>query len=319
MRILRTPEWRFAGLTDYPFAPHYHHVAPEFRLHYIDEGPHDGAPVLMLHGEPTWSYLYRHMVAPVAAAGLRVLAPDLIGFGKSDKPAQPSDYSYAAHVGWLRHWIEALDLRDITLVCQDWGSLIGLRLAAEMPQRFARILLGNGGLPTGDTGISRAFMLWRAFATYSPWFPISRIVRYGTRRKLSVAESAAYDAPFPSADYQAGARIFPRLVPIVPDDPASGANRRAWQVYEQWSKPFVCCFSDGDPITRGWDRIWLERVPGTRGQPHTTLRGGHFMQEDDPQTFAALVVDCCRRDSALQRTVPMDLQDATPRAPMQPA
>jgi haloalkane dehalogenase len=293
MNILRTPDERFAGLPDYPFAPHYLEPEPGLRMHYVDEGPRDAAPVLMLHGEPTWSYLYRHMIPPVAAAGLRVLAPDLIGFGKSDKPDRPQDYSYAAHVAWALAWIEKLDLRDITLVCQDWGSLIGLRLAAENPQRFARILLGNGGLPVG-TGMPPAFRLWRAFSRYSPWFPIGRIVQTGSARRLSPAEVAAYDAPFPDSRYKAGARIFPALVPVEPDNPACAANRRAWAVFEAWDKPFITCFSDGDPITRGLDREFLRRVPGTRGQPHTTLRGGHFLQEDDPQRFAALVVAACK-------------------------
>ena len=301
MNVLRTPESRFAGLPHYPFAPHYHQVTPELRLHYVDEGPRDAAPVLMLHGEPAWSYLYRHMIPPVAAAGLRVLAPDLIGFGKSDKPTEGSDYSYAGQVAWIRHWIEALDLNDITLVCQDWGSLIGLRLAAENPQRFARILIGNGGLPTGDGRMSKAFLVWRAFATYSPWFPIGRILQGGTRRRLTAAERAAYDAPFPSAAYKAAARVFPSLVPVTPDNPASEANRNAWKVFDRWDKPFICCYSDGDPITRGLDRAFRERVPGAQGQPHTTLSGRHFMQEDDPQTFARLVVNACAAAPAARR------------------
>ncbi len=293
MKILRTPDARFAGLADYPFLPHYREVAPGLRLHFVDEGPRGGKPVLMLHGEPTWSYLYRHMIPPVAAAGLRVLAPDLIGFGKSDKPAARSDYSYAAQVAWVRHWIDALDLHDITLVCQDWGSLIGLRLAAESPGRFARIVIGNGGLPTGDGPISPAFRVWRAFATYSPWFPTSRIVQGGTKRRLAHAERAAYDAPFPSRAYKAAARAYPGLVPITADDPACAAQRAAWSVLARWNKPFICCYSDGDPITRGLDRAFRERVPGAKGQPHTTLRGGHFIQEDDPRTFARLVIDAC--------------------------
>jgi len=295
MNALRTPDSSFANLPDYPFAPHYHQVSPELRLHYVDEGPRNAPPVLMLHGEPTWSYLYRHMIAPVAAVGLRVLAPDLIGFGKSDKPSERSDYSYAGQVAWIRHWMEALDLKGITLVCQDWGSLIGLRLAAESQERFARILIGNGGLPTSDGAISKAFLTWQAFAKYSPWFPIGRIVQGGTKRRLSAAERAAYDAPFPSAAYKAATRVYPSLVPVKPDNPACDANRKAWKVFERWEKPFICCYSDGDPITRGLDRAFRERVPGARGQPHTTLKGGHFMQEDDPLTFARLVITAAKQ------------------------
>ncbi|WP_220456514.1 haloalkane dehalogenase [Rugamonas brunnea] len=294
VKILRTPEACFSDLKDYPFAPHYYQITPELRLHYVDEGPRDAPPVLMLHGEPTWSYLYRHMIGPVAGAGLRVLAPDLIGFGKSDKPAARSDYSYAGQVAWLRHWIEALDLRDITLVCQDWGSLFGLRLAAEMPERFARIVLSNGGLPTG-TGMPTMFRIWRAFSRYSPWFPIGRIVQSGTRRTLSREEIAAYDAPFPSAAYKAAARIYPSLVPVEPDNVAVPDQLRAWRVYEGWTKPFLCCFSNGDPITRGLDAEFRRRVPGAKDQPHTTLRGGHFIQEDDGAAFARLVVAACRQ------------------------
>ncbi len=300
MKVLRTPDSRFANLADYPFAPHYHQItqqgAPELRLHYVDEGLRDAPPVLMLHGEPTWSYLYRHMIPLVAAAGLRVLAPDLIGFGKSDKPSERSDYSYAGQVAWIRHWVEALELREITLVCQDWGSLIGLRLAAETPERFARILLANGGLPTDQTRINSAFKIWRAFSRHSPVFPIGWIVQGGTRHWLSRAERTAYDAPFPSAEYKAAARAYPSLVPVSNYSPVGSAdNHRAWAVFEQWAKPFICCFSDGDPITRGLDREFLQRVPGTKGQPHVTLRGGHFLQEDDARRFAQLVVQACGR------------------------
>jgi len=294
MKVLCTPDACFANLPDYPFAPHYHQLTPDLRLHYVDEGPRDAKPVLMLHGEPTWSYLYRHMIPPVAAAGLRVLAPDLIGFGKSDKPSEQSDYSYAGQVAWIRAWMEALDLRDVTLVCQDWGSLIGLRLLAEMPDRFARVLLGNGGLPTDRTKISAAFHIWRAFSRHSPVFPIGWIVQGGTRHWMTSAERAAYDAPFPSDAYKAGTRAYPSLVPVSNYSPEGSAdNHRAWQVFDRWDKPFICCFSDGDPITKGLDKEFLRRVPGTKGQPHTTLHGGHFMQEDDPQVFARLVVDAC--------------------------
>lgn len=294
MKILRTPDARFEHIPDYPFAPHYHQLTDQLRLHYVDEGPRGAPPVLMMHGEPTWSYLYRHMIVPVAAAGLRVLAPDLIGFGKSDKPAAKSDYTYAGHVAWMRHWLEALDLRDITLVCQDWGSLIGLRLAAELPGRFARVLLSNGGLPEG-TGAPRAFRRWRRFARYSPLFPIGRIVQAATRRRLSPAEIAAYDAPFPANAHKAGARIFPALVPVEPDDVAVPDQRRAWQAFEAWTRPFICCFSDGDPITRGGDAPFLRRVPGTKGQPHVTLHGGHFIQEDDPEGFVRAILSSCGR------------------------
>lgn len=293
MQVLRTPDERFTSLPDFPFRANFLEVGGGLRVHYVDEGPRDGAPVLMLHGEPTWSYLYRHMIPPVAAAGLRALAPDLVGFGKSDKPAARGDYSYAGQVAWMRDWMEQLDLRNITLVCQDWGSLIGLRLAAESPERFARILLGNGGLPVGGGKVPRAFAIWRAFARWSPWFPIGRIVQTGTRRRLSPAEIAAYEAPFPDARYKVATRVYPTLVPVSADDPANEANRRAWQVFEAWDKPFITCFSNGDPITRGIDRQFLERVPGTRGQPHTTLHGGHFLQEDDPQRFAQLVIAAC--------------------------
>lgn len=294
MKILRTPDARFEQIPDYPFAPQYHQLTDQLRLHYVDEGPRGAPPVLMMHGEPTWSYLYRHMIVPVAAAGLRVLAPDMIGFGKSDKPAAKSDYTYAGHVAWMRHWLEALDLRDITLVCQDWGSLIGLRLAAELPGRFARVLLSNGGLPEG-TGAPKAFRRWRRFARYSPLFPIGRIVQAATRRRLSPAEIAAYDAPFPANAHKAGARIFPALVPVEPDDVAVPDQRRAWQAFEAWTRPFICCFSDGDPITRGGDAPFLRRVPGTKGQPHVTLHGGHFIQEDDPEGFVRAILSSCGR------------------------
>jgi len=291
MKVLRTPDAAFAGIDDFPFAPHYLEITDpddgtKLRVHYLDEGPRDAPVVLMMHGEPSWCYLYRKMIAPVVAAGFRVVAPDLVGFGKSDKPAKKTDYSYARHVGWMRQWAEALDLTRMTLVCQDWGSLIGLRLVAEMPDRFASVVLSNGGLPEGGTP-PRAFAIWRAFSKWSPVFPIGRIVNAGAKRGLSPAEIAAYDAPFPDSSYKAGARIFPSFVPFennvaVPD------QKRAWQLFERWDKPFLCCFSDGDPVTRGGEARFIGRVPGTKGQLHCTLKGGHFIQENDPQGF----VDC---------------------------
>lgn len=298
MNVLRTPDAAFAGLPDFPFAPHYCEISdPDtstaLRIHYIDEGPRDAPVVLMMHGEPTWSYLYRHMIGPVAQAGYRVVAPDLIGFGKSDKPAAKSDYSYAAHVAWMRQWVEALDLTNITLACQDWGSLVGLRLVAAMPERFSGVVLSNGGLPEGGPA-PRAFAIWRAFSQWSPLFPIGKIISKGTKRGLSPEEIAAYDAPFPDARYKAGARIFPSLVPFA-GNPAVPDQKAAWQVFDAWDKPFLCAFSDGDPITRTGETRFIGRVPGTAGQPHRTLKGGHFIQEDDPQGFVAAILEVVRQ------------------------
>ena len=294
MKFLRTPAERFQNLSGYEFKPHYVDI-DEMRMHYVDEGPADAPPVLLMHGEPSWSYLYRHMIPPIASAGLRAIAPDLIGFGKSDKPTAQSDYSYQTHVAWMLQFLEKLNLKNITLVCQDWGSLIGLRLAAENEERFDRIVLANGGLPTGDQVMPRVFRIWRAFARFSPWFPIGRIVQSGTVSTLPPDVSAAYDAPFPNSTYKAGARAFPKLVPSTPDDPAASANRAAWEVFRKWQKPFLTAFSNRDPITRGADKAFLERVPGAKDQPHTTIRNaGHFLQEDKGPELAKVVIDFVR-------------------------
>ena len=290
MKTLRTPDERFVDLPGYDFAPHYVEI-DGLRMHYVDDGPVNAAPVLLLHGEPSWSYLYRKMIPLLAAAGHRVIAPDLIGFGKSDKPVSRSDYSYAGHIDWMQQFIEALDLNDITLFCQDWGSLIGLRVAAENEHRFARIALGNGFLPTGEEEFPRAFKIWRAFARWSPWFPIGRIIQSGTVNKLSREEVAAYDAPFPTAKYKAGARAFPRLVPTTPDNPASDANRRAWEVFKRWEKPFLTTFSNRDPVTRGGDRPFQKLVPGAQDLEHVKIRNaGHFLQEDKGEELAEVLV-----------------------------
>lgn len=291
MKALRTPDTRFENLPGYDFEPRYAET-DGLRMHYVDEGPRDGKVVLLLHGEPSWSYLYRHMIPPLAEAGLRVVAPDLIGFGRSDKPVRKSDYSYERHVDWMRQFIEALDLDGINLFCQDWGSLIGLRVAAENEHRFARIALGNGGLPTGDQKVPKAFRAWRNFARFSPWFPIGKIIQKATTSVLPDDVVAAYDAPFPSSRFKAGTRAFPLLVPIAPDDPASDANRAAWRVFEGWQKPFLTTFSDRDPITRGLYKAWQERVPGAQGQPHTIIRNaGHFLQEDKGAEIAAVLIE----------------------------
>ncbi|MAR89666.1 MAG: haloalkane dehalogenase [Pseudomonadota bacterium] len=296
MDVVRTPESRFKRLADYPFTPHYTEVGDAgVRMHYLDEGPEAADPVLMLHGEPSWSYLYRHMIPVVAAAGHRVIAPDLIGFGKSDKPTALKDYSYQSHMDWMQTFLDRLQLNNITLVCQDWGSLIGLRLAAENESRFKAIVVGNGMLPTGDQPAPPAFRMWCNFARYSPWFPIARIINTGSFKKLGPEERRAYNAPFPGSRYKVGARAFPPLVPVTPDNPASAANRAAWQVLERWQKPFLTTFSNGDPITRGGDKYMQERIPGARGQPHQTLVGGHFLQEDSPVPFARAINDLLAR------------------------
>ncbi|MDQ3282645.1 MAG: haloalkane dehalogenase [Acidobacteriota bacterium] len=280
MKLLRTPEDRFASLPDYPFEPHYTDIGG-IRIHHVEAGPADGAVVLMLHGEPTWSYLYRHMLPVLAEAGLRAIAPDLVGFGRSDKPAEVRDYSYAAHVEWVSEWIRANALENITLVCQDWGSLIGLRIVAEQPERFARVVAANAFLPTGDQGAPLAFRTWQAFARFTPILPIGAIVRAGTVRKLPRDIVRAYKAPFPDETYKAGARAFPVLVPTRSDDPATPANRRAWAALRDFDRPFLTVFGERDPIFRGLDRVLQRHVRGAAGQPHQTLRGaGHFIQED---------------------------------------
>jgi haloalkane dehalogenase len=291
---MRTPDERFRDLSEYPFDPHWTELTAGLRMHHVDEGPSDADPVLMLHGEPSWSYLYRRMIPVFTDAGFRAAAPDLVGFGKSDKPANRRDYSYQSHMDWLTEWLLALDLRRITLVCQDWGSLLGLRLAAEQPDRFDRIVVANGFLPTAERKAPPAFHVWRAFAMYTPVLPVGRIVATGTRRKLSRAERAAYDAPFPTRAYKAGARAFPALVPTSPDDPAVPANREAWRRLGEWEKPFLTLFGAGDPILGRADRPLQEYVPGAAGQPHARVRGGHFVQEDAGEEIARRTVEWMR-------------------------
>ena len=280
MKALRTPDDRFVGLPDYPFAPHYLDVGDDLRMHYVDEGPRDGRVVLMMHGEPSWSYLYRKMIPVFAKAGFRAIAPDLIGFGKSDKPTRTDDYSYARHVGWMKQFLSSVDLSNITLVAQDWGSLIGLRLAMENQDRFARIVIANGFLPTAERAVPPAFRAWRAFARFSPVFPIGRIIASGCVSKPDARVRAAYDAPFPSSAYKAGARIFPALVPTSPSDPAVPANREAWKQLGEWKKPFLTLFGKNDPILGRADTPLQNHVPGAKGEPHERFWGGHFVQED---------------------------------------
>ena len=294
MQVLRTPDERFDSLLGFAFDPHYVDVPDgdggQLRVHYLDEGPADGEPVLLMHGEPSWSYLYRTMVPVITAAGLRAIAPDLVGFGRSDKPAQREDYTYQRHVEWMRSFLDALDLAPLTLVAQDWGGLIGLRLVADRPDRFARVVAANTFLPTGDRDPGDAFRAWQRFSQETPSFDVGRIVSGGCTTDLSPEVIAGYDAPFPDDSYKAGARQFPLLVPSTPDDPASAANRAAWEVLRTWTKPFLTAFSDHDPITAGADRALRADIPGCQGQPHTTIEGaGHFLQEDRGEQLAGVV------------------------------
>lgn len=309
---IRTPEERFADLTDYPFAPNYIEIEG-YRIHYVDEGPEDGETVLLLHGQPSWSYLYRHMIPPLADAGYRVIAPDLVGFGKSDKPLKPSDHNYQMHVDLMTAFARGLDLQGVTIFMQDWGGLIGLRMIAEAPDRYARIMLSNTGLPAAgglrgwigfpmiqfqvwregkpdtvdDNGEFR-FTRWIAFARYSDQFDLPGLFQNATTRNLSEAELAGYAAPFPDETYRAATRIFPYMVPSQ-----LRQNQKVMdEVFAKWNKPLLTAFGDSDPVTAGGDLVWQESVPGAAGQPHTTIVGGHhFIQEDKPEELVQLMID----------------------------
>jgi haloalkane dehalogenase len=299
MEALRTPDDRFENLPGYPFAPHYAELQLDgdatLRMHYLDEGPGKGRPLLLLHGEPTWSYLYRNMIPHFTAAGYRSIAPDLIGFGRSDKPVERSDYTYANHVAWLAELASQLELSGAVMVGQDWGGLLGLRLVAEHEDRFAAFVAANTFLPTGDEPKNEAFERWRDASQRMPEFSAGYILSRTCTPPISPEVAAAYDAPFPDERYLAGARQFPMLVPTRPDDPASEANRAAWTVLERFEKPVLCAFSDGDPITRGGDRTIARRVPGARGVVHPTITGGsHFLQEDCPGQLATAILDFLR-------------------------
>lgn len=293
MKALRTPDERFSGLPDFPFAPHYTDITDEsgtkLRIAHIDEGPRGAPPVLLLHGEPSWSFLYRRIISGLVAKGRRAVAPDLIGFGRSDKPTEREDYTYERHVKWMSDWLVANDLRDITLFCQDWGGLIGLRLVAAFPDRFARVVAGNTFLPEGS-GANPAFEAWRTFSQTVPVFPTGNILNGGSVRELTQAERDAYEAPYPDESYKAGARQFPALVPVSPDMPSVQENKAAWKVLETFNKPFLTAFSDQDPITRGADKRLQERIPGCKGQKHTMVAGGgHFLQEDKPDEIVEII------------------------------
>jgi len=292
MDILYTPDDRFEKLADYPFAPHFTTVADGLRMHYLDEGPKDARTLLLLHGEPSWSYLYRKMIPLLTQAGYRCIAPDLIGFGKSGKPARKADYSYAAHLNWLRTALDRVLPEASVLFCQDWGGLLGLRLLAERPDRFSAAVAANTFLPTGERPMPKAFEQWRAFSQTVPEFPVGNVVNMGTATPLAPEVMAAYDAPFPDESYKSGVRTFPALVPASASDPEALANRNAWKVLEQWDKPFLTLFGDSDPITRGADKVLQDRIPGARGQSHAVLeQAGHFIQEDKGEELARRLLD----------------------------
>lgn len=299
MRLLRTPDAAFDGLTGFDHEPHYAEVSAgngeAVRMAWVEAGPADGPPVLLLHGEPTWSFLYRGLLAPLAAAGLRAIAVDLVGFGRSDKPAEVTDHSYARHVEWTGALVcDVLDLRGATLVGQDWGGLIGLRIVAEHPDRFVRVVAANTGLPTGDHDMPEIWWQFRTAVESAPTLDIARFVASGCARGLSPEARAGYDAPFPDESFKAGPRAMPGLVPVRPDDPASAANRAAWKVLEAWDKPFLTAFSDRDPITSPMAPILRRAIPGAAGLEHPTIAGaGHFLQEDAPGELAAVVIGFC--------------------------
>lgn len=300
MKFVETDPREFEFIRDFPFDASYVQVDPAgLVMAYIDEGPRDAPTVLLLHGEPSWSYLYRKMIPPLLDRGYRVVAPDLIGFGRSSKPTRRSDYSYASHTRWLLSFIELVDLHDITLFAQDWGSLLGLRLVGEREHLFAGVVIGNGFLPDGSlfTGgkipwkSAAAFLTWRTFSQLSPILPIGKVLNVGSQGKLTAEEIRAYEAPFPGRKYTAGAREFPALVPMRPSDPEARRNAKAWKTLERWNKPFVTAFSHGDPIMRGLDEVLQRRIPGASGQRHIRVKGGHFLQERSPLELTEAISD----------------------------
>ncbi len=301
--VLRTPDHHFVRLPDFPWAPRYLQLADSrlgsLRMHYLDEGPRQGPVILLLHGEPSWCFLYRHMIHDLTGRGLRCVAPDLIGFGRSDKPAQRSDYSYAGHVAQMAELVEALDLRDIILVCQDWGGPIGLSLLAQMPERFQAVVAANTLLPNCEAapaGVEpwpgEIVQQWVAATQVATDLPIADVVAGVCVKPLSEAVRAAYDAPFPTAAYKAAPLEFPNLIPIREGMPGVAENRQTWRLLEQWQKPFITAFSDSDPATAAWADVFRRRIPGARGRSHPTIRSaGHFLQEEQGPALAAVVAE----------------------------
>lgn len=288
--IIRTPENRFENLPDYNFSPKYLEVEEGLKLHYVDEGDKAHPTILLLHGEPSWSFLYRKMIPILSENNFRVIAPDLIGFGKSDKFVAKSSYTYQKHIDWLTVFIKKLDLNDILLFCQDWGGLTGLRLVTEMEHRFAMVVASNTTLPTGTFPMPESFLQWQEYSQHSPGFDIGKVIDKGTVKELSAEIIAAYNAPFPSEEYKAGARIFPKLVPVEFDDPEASKNRKAWELLAKWDKPFLTIFGDEDKIMKGAEKVFQKIVPGAQHQDHSILNAGHFIQEEKGEELAELLL-----------------------------
>ncbi len=297
IKVLRTPEERFDNLPDYDFSSHYMEVEAGLRLHYLDEGEKGDQVALLLHGEPSWSFLYRKMIPILANNGFRVITPDLIGFGKSDKPIDQADYTYQKHMDWLTKLINDLDLQNILLFCQDWGGLLGLRLMTEMPDRFSMTVAANTTLPAGTTPMPESWLKWRDYTQHSESFNIGKILNVATVTELPEEIIAAYNAPFPSEEYKAGARVFPLIVPIESDDPESIRNREVWQKLKKWEKPFITLFGGEDDIMRDSDKLFQRLVPGTKAQAHSTLYAGHFLQEDKGEELAQRVIEFYKANS----------------------
>jgi haloalkane dehalogenase len=300
MDFLRTDDRRFSDLPAYDFAPNYVAVddgeGGTLRMHYVDEG-HRGSPVVLcLHGEPTWCFLYRSMIKGFVEAGFRVIAPDLIGFGRSDKPTRRTDYTYQRHVDWVTSLVLQLRLDNLTLFCQDWGGLIGLRIVADHPDRFSRVVTANTGLPTGKTVLTELFLTWRKLSQEMPSFPVGGLVAQACVARLTDDVIAAYDAPFPDETYKEGARQFPLLVPLSPDEPEAQVNRRAWRVLSTFERPWLTVFSDKDPITRNGEQVFQQHIKGALGQPHVIIKdAGHFLQEEKGPEIARIVVDFMKK------------------------
>lgn len=295
MEFYRTEDKYFENLPDYNFSPNYLTVddteGGQLRIHYIDEGLKASPVILLMHGEPTWSFLYRKMINILVLAGYRVIVPDLVGFGRSDKPSLRSDYTYQRHVDWIKSVLSQLTLTNVTLFCQDWGGLIGLRIAAEESEKFAGIIASNTMLPTGEHDPGDAFKKWQSFSQEVTEFPTGAIINGGTTSELSEEIIAAYNAPYPEEKFKSGARQFPLLVPTSIDDPAYKANKAAWEVLKMWKKPFLTAFSDSDPITAGGDKIMQKLIVGTKGQQHEVItNAGHFLQEDKGEALAHVII-----------------------------